>query len=122
MDKNIEKKLRRDKIRRRIRSTVKGTADRPRLSVYKSNKHIYAQLVNDRSGQTLAAVSSQTDSIASQIKDKTRQEAAELVGKELAKLADEKGLEKAVFDRSGYKYHGVIKALADGAREGGLDF
>jgi len=122
MDKNIEKKLRRDKIRRRIRSTIRGTAERPRLCLYKSNKHVYAQLVDDRMGQTLAAVSSQSEEIASEVEGKTKQEAAEVVGKRLAKLADDKGLNKAVFDRSGYKYHGVVKALADGAREGGLDF
>jgi large subunit ribosomal protein L18 len=121
MDKNI-KELRRDRIRRRIRSTIRGTADRPRLSVYKSNKHVYAQLVNDLMGQTLAAVSTKSEDIADEINDMTRQEAAEVVGKHLAKIADDKGINKAVFDRSGYKYHGVIKALAEGAREGGLDF
>lgn len=121
MDKKT-KELRRDKIRRRIRATVRGTADRPRLNVYKSNKHVYAQLVDDLKGQTLVAVSTQTQEIADDIKDKTNQEAAEVVGKHLAKLADDRGLDKAVFDRSGYKYHGVIKALAEGAREGGLDF
>lgn len=121
MDKNL-KEQRRNKIRRRIRATVRGTAERPRLNVYKSNKHVYAQLVDDRLGQTLVAVSTMTEDIADDIKDKTNQEAAETVGKHLAKLADDKGLDKAVFDRSGYKYHGVIKALAEGAREGGLDF
>lgn len=121
MDKKT-KELRRDKIRRRVRATVRGTADRPRLSVYKSSKHVYAQLVDDLMGQTLVAVSTQTKDIAGDIEDKTKQEAAEVVGQHLAKLADDKGLNKAVFDRSGYKYHGVIKALAEGAREGGLDF
>lgn len=120
MDKNIKKTLRRDRIRRRIRSTIKGTAERPRLCVYKSNKHIYAQLVNDRLGHTLAAVSTESDNV--DIKDKTMQEAAKVVGEQLAELADDKGINKAVFDRSGYKYHGVVKALAEGAREGGLDF
>lgn len=122
MDKNISKKLRRDRIRRRIRSTIRGTADRPRLCLYKSNKHVYAQLVNDRLGQTLVAASSQTEELADEIEDKTKQEAAEIVGKHLAKLAEDKGYNQVVFDRSGYKYHGVVKALADGAREGGLDF
>lgn len=122
MDKNISKKLRRDRIKRRIRSTIRGTADRPRLCLYKSNKHVYAQLVNDRLGQTLVAVSTQTEELADEIEDKTKQEAAEIVGKHLAKIADDKGYDKAVFDRSGYKYHGVVKALAEGAREGGLDF
>jgi len=122
MDKNIQKKLRREKIRRRIRSTVKGTADRPRFCLYKSNKHVYAQLVNDRLGQTLVAVSTQNEELADDTEGKTKTEAAEIVGKELAKIAEDKGINKVVFDRSGYKYHGVVKALADGAREGGLDF
>lgn len=122
MDKNIQKKLRRDRIRRRIRSKIRGTGDRPRLSVYKSNKHVYAQLVDDLMGKTLVAASSQSEEVADQVADKTKEEAAEVVGKHLADLANEKGINKAVFDRSGYKYHGVIKALADGAREGGLDF
>jgi len=122
MDKNIKKTLRRDRIRRRIRSTIKGTAERPRLSVYKSNKHVYAQLVDDRLGHTLAAVSTESEGVADEVKDKSKKEAAGLVGKKLAELADDKGIEKAVFDRGGYKYHGVVKALAEGAREGGLDF
>lgn len=119
---NKTKELRRDRIRRRIRSTIKGTPDRPRLCVYKSNKHVYAQLVDDRLGQTLLAVSTRSNDVADDIEDKSKQEAAEVIGKHLAKLADEKGITKAVFDRSGYKYHGVVKALAEGAREGGLDF
>ncbi|MEL7835292.1 50S ribosomal protein L18 [Fodinibius sp. Rm-B-1B1-1] len=122
MDKNIKKTLRRDRIRRRIRSTIKGTAERPRLCVYKSNKNIYAQLVNDRLGHTLAAVSTESEGVADEVQDMSKKEAAEVVGKQLAELAKDQGLEKAVFDRSGYKYHGVVKALAEGAREGGLDF
>ncbi|PAU92686.1 50S ribosomal protein L18 [Aliifodinibius salipaludis] len=122
MDKNIKKTLRRDRIRRRIRSTIKGTAERPRLSVYKSNKNVYAQLVDDRLGHTLAGVSTESEEIADDVKDKSKKEAAAIVGKRLAEIAVDKGLEKAVFDRSGYKYHGVVKALAEGAREGGLDF
>jgi large subunit ribosomal protein L18 len=122
MDKNIKKTLRRDRIRRRIRSTIKGTAERPRLSVYKSNKHVYAQLVDDRLGHTLAGISTESEGIEDEVKDKSKKEAANLVGKRLAELADDKGIEKAVFDRGGYKYHGVVKALAEGAREGGLDF
>lgn len=122
MDKTVKKRLRRDRIRRRIRATIRGTADRPRLSVHKSNKHVYAQLIDDLRGQTLVAVSTQSEDIAGDIKDKTRTESAEVVGKQLAKMADDKGINKAVFDRSGYKYHGVVKALAEGAREGGLDF
>lgn len=121
MNKDKKKKLRRDKIRRRIRATIRGTAERPRLSVHKSNKHVYAQLVDDISGNTLAAVSTSSEALKKQAKDEPRIGAAKLVGETLAKAAQDKGVNKAVFDRSGYKYHGVIKALADGAREGGLD-
>ncbi|MDZ7681534.1 MAG: 50S ribosomal protein L18 [Fodinibius sp.] len=122
MNKTTAKRERRNRIRRRIRSTIRGTADRPRLCLYKSNKHVYAQLVNDLMGQTLVAVSTQTDEIASDVEDKSKQEAAKIVGEFLADQANDKGIETAVFDRSGYKYHGVVEALADGAREGGLDF
>ncbi len=122
MDKNKKKTERRNKIRRRIRSTIRGTSDRPRLSIYKSNKHVYAQLIDDLAGNTLAAASTQTDELASELEDKTKSEGAKLVGEHLAKLAQDKGVNKAVFDRSGYKYHGVIKSLAEGAREAGLDF
>lgn len=122
MDKTTKKRLRRDKIRSRIRATIRGTADRPRLSVNKSNKHVYARLVDDLMGQTLIAASTQSGEIADEVEEKTKAESAEVVGKYLAELAEDKGIDKAVFDRSGYKYHGVIKALAEGAREGGLDF
>lgn len=122
MDKNKKKTKRRNKIRRRIRSTIRGTAERPRLSIYKSNKHVYAQLIDDLGGQTLAAASTQSNEIESEVADKTKSEGAKVVGEHLAKVAQDKGIEKAVFDRSGYKYHGVIKSLAEGAREAGLDF
>lgn len=122
MEKNTKKRLRRDRIRRRIRATIRGTAERPRLCIYKSNKHVYAQLIDDLAGATLAAASTDVDALAKEIKDKPRVERAGIVGEHLAKLAQEKGIDKAVFDRSGYKYHGVVKALAEGARKGGLDF
>ncbi|MCP9290891.1 MULTISPECIES: 50S ribosomal protein L18 [Gracilimonas] len=112
MDKRQQKKIeRRSKIRRRIRSTIKGTAERPRLSVFKSNKYTYLQLVNDLDGVTLAAS-----------KAETGVDNAKEAGSELAKLAQDKGINKVVFDRSGYKYHGIVKAAAEGARDGGLDF
>ncbi len=112
MDKRQKKKTeRRNKIRRRIRSSIKGTAERPRLSIFKSNKHTYLQLINDMEGVTLAAS-----------KAETGKENAANAGAEIAKLALEKGINKVVFDRSGYKYHGIVKAAADGARDGGLDF
>lgn len=122
MDKTTKKTERRNKIRRRIRSTIRGTAERPRLCVFKSNKHIYAQLVDDREAITLAAASTESADLEKELKDKSGVEKAEVIGKHIATLADDKGIDKAVFDRSGYKYHGKIKALAEGAREAGLDF
>ncbi|MFH5886271.1 50S ribosomal protein L18 [Halalkalibaculum sp. DA3122] len=122
MDKNKKKTERRNKIRRRIRSTIRGTAERPRLSVYKSNKHVYAQLIDDLSEVTLAASSTKSKELKAELEDKTKSEGARVVGEHLAKIARDKGVEKVVFDRSGYKYHGVIKSLAEGAREAGLDF
>lgn len=110
-NKNQKKTQRRNKIRQRIRSTIKGTNERPRLSIFKSNKYIYLQLVDDLEGKTLAA-----SKIESGIDN------AKKAGSEIAKLAQDKGINKVVFDRSGYKYHGIVKAAADGARDGGLDF
>lgn len=110
-NKNQNKTLRRTKIRRRIRATVKGTAERPRLSIYKSSKYTYLQLIDDQSGHTLAVA-----------KAKAGVESAKEAGAEIAKLAVDKGINKVVFDRSGYKYHGIVKAAADAARDGGLDF
>lgn len=122
MNKDTKKKERRDKIRRRIRSTIRGTAERPRLCVYKSNSHVYAQLVNDLDAVTLASASTDSNDMKKKLKDKSRMESAKEIGGILAENAQDKGINKVVFDRSGYKYHGVIKALAEGAREGGLDF
>lgn len=119
---NTQKTERRDRIRRRIRSTIRGTSERPRLCIFKSNKHVQAQLVDDLDAKTIVSASTQMKTLADELKDKTQSEKAEVVGKHLAKLADDQGITKAVFDRSGYKYHGVVKALADGAREAGLDF
>jgi large subunit ribosomal protein L18 len=122
MNKDIKKKERRNKIRRRIRSSIRGTSERPRLCVYKSNKHLYAQLVNDLDAVTLAAISTNSDDMKDKLDDKSKTESAREIGEILADNAQDKGIDKAVFDRSGYKYHGVVKALAEGAREGGLDF
>ncbi len=110
--------LRRRKVRSGIRKKIKGTADRPRLSVFRSNKEIYAQLIDDVNGNTLTTASSKT----SEQSAKTRIETAKLVGEELAKKAIAIGVEVVVFDRGGYLYHGRVKALAEGAREGGLKF
>lgn len=112
--------LRRQKLRWRIRKNVKGQAQTPRLSVFRSNKDIYAQLIDDANGFTLASANSRMKDITAQSGTKT--EKAALVGKVLAQKAKELGIETCVFDRSGYLYHGRVKSLADGAREGGLKF
>ncbi len=113
--------LQRRKIR--VRKKVKGTSERPRLSVFRSNKHIYAQVIDDTAGKTLAAVSTKSKAFgAAAAKDGKKVGAAKTIGKLLAKVALEKGITKVVFDRSGYIYHGRVSALAEGAREGGLQF
>ncbi len=115
-----KKVLRRARIRRRLRQKIAGTADVPRLAVYRSNKEIYAQIINDDEGHTLVSCSSQHKDLNLQSLSKT--DASREVGKKIAEIAKEKGVEKVVFDRGGYKYHGRVKALAEGAREGGLKF
>ena len=117
MDKN-KKKLAKRKIRHnRVRSVVTGTAKRPRLSVFRANRHVYAQLIDDEAGKTLASASSK------EVKTKGKKvDAAAEVGKAIAAKATEKKISAVVFDRGGYAYHGRIKALAEGAREGGLKF
>jgi len=106
---------------RRIRKRVVGTPERPRLCVYKSLRHIYAQLVDDSRGHTLAAASTLDPEIRDQVKSPDV-EAAKLVGQLIARRAQELGIRKVVFDRSGYPYHGKVRALAEAAREGGLEF
>jgi len=105
----------------RIRKKISGTLDAPRIAVFRSNKQIYAQVVNDLKGETILSVSSREKEIAAQTGIK-KVEQAKLVGKLLASKCKEKGIEKVVFDRGGYKYHGRVKSLADAAREGGLNF
>ncbi len=114
----LSKSARRQKIKRKSRKALRGTPLRPRLSVYRSNKSIYCQLIDDINGQTLAAASS------SEIKadGKTKVEQAKEVGKLIANKVGGSTYEKIVFDRSGYIFHGRVKALADGAREGGFNF
>jgi large subunit ribosomal protein L18 len=115
--KQAQKKLaRRTRRHVRIRAKVSGDATRPRLAVYKSNRFMSVQVINDDLGTTIAAGSTKT------LKGSTELEKASLLGKEIAKLAKAKGVEKVVFDRGGYIYTGKVRALADGAREGGLDF
>ncbi|MDD5043583.1 MAG: 50S ribosomal protein L18 [Patescibacteria group bacterium] len=116
--KQKRKKAGRQLRRNRIRSIVIGTADRPRLSVFRSLKHFYLQLIDDNAGKTLASVSDKEI----KAKGKKPMEIALELGKLLAKKALAAGIKEAVFDRGGYKYHGRVKAVADGAREGGLKF
>lgn len=109
--------------KRRIRKKITGTAARPRLSVYRSNAHIYAQLIDDDRGETLASASTVDRALRGELgEDTEKQEAAHKVGLLVAQRALESGIESVVFDRNGYVYHGRISALADGAREGGLKF
>ncbi len=113
------KLVRREKIRYRIRKVIVGSAERPRLSVYRSNKQIYAQMIDDLTGNTLVAASSRTKEKATAV---AKLEQATLVGKAIAEKAIAAGIKEVVFDRGGNLYHGRIKALAEGAREGGLVF
>lgn len=116
----FSKELRRLKIRRRIRASVQGDRDQPRLSVFRSNNDIYAQLIDDRTGKTLVSMSSRSADLVKFAGSKV--EKANEVGRLLAVAAMERGVEKIVFDRGGYLYHGRVKALAEGAREAGLKF
>lgn len=114
------KAQRRQTIRYGIRAKINGTTQKPRLSVFRSNSDIYVQLIDDSKGQTLAAASSKDKDIAAQKVGKI--EKGKLVGAAIARKAGEAGLKEVVFDRGGYLYHGRVKAVADGAREGGLQF
>ncbi len=117
------KKVRRQRRKYRIRKKIVGTNDVPRLSVYRSLKHIYAQIIDDERGNTLVACSTMDKEVSEAIKDRIRKvEQAKLVGKILAKRALEKGIKRIAFDRNGFLYHGRIRALADSARENGLVF
>ena len=118
----LSKIERRKRIRLRIRKIVNGTAEQPRMSIFRSNKQIYVQLINDVDGVTLASASSVDKEIAAECKGKSGTEAAKLVGKLAATRALEKGISMVSFDRGGYLYHGRVKSLADAAREGGLKF
>jgi large subunit ribosomal protein L18 len=116
----VDKEYRRLKIKRRVRKVITGSGERPRMTVFRSNKDIYVQLVDDQSGTTLAAASSRAKGIADQ--KVTKSEKAKLVGKLIAERALESGILSVVFDRNGYLYHGRVKALADSATEGGIKF
>jgi large subunit ribosomal protein L18 len=108
--------------RRHVRRSIVGTAERPRLTVFRSSKHIYAQLIDDQKGVTLAAANSCGKEVKKTVAYGGNTKAATAVGKTLAEAAKAKGIQKAAFDRGHYRYHGRVKALADGARSGGLQF
>ena len=113
---------RRKRIHYRIRKKVNGTADRPRMVVFRSDKHIYVQVIDDEQGKTLAAAASNDKVLAAECKGKSGIEAAAIVGKAIASRCIEKGINTIAFDRGGYLFHGRVKSLADAAREGGLNF
>lgn len=105
-----------------IRTRIYGTTARPRLTVFRSSKHIYAQVIDDHQAKSLVSASTLTKAVQQEIGELSKQEAAKLVGKALAEACFAKGIKQVVFDRNGYMYHGRISALAEGAREAGLDF
>ena len=117
----LTKRARRKKIKQRIRTQISGTGERPRMTVFRSNKQIYVQLVNDLTGETMVSASSKNKEV-SEKKNVSKGEQAKLVGKLIAEKSIAKGLKSVVFDRNGYLYHGRIKLLAESAREGGLKF
>ena len=122
MDQQRAKHRRQLRRRQHVRRNLTGTAERPRLSVFRSSKHIYAQLIDDLSGVTLASAASVCPALLSALPYGGNAKAAKVVGKALAEAAPAKGIAKAAFDRGHYRYHGRVKALAEGAREGGLQF
>ena len=117
-----DRKQRRTRIRRRYRDTVRGTASRPRLAVFRSLRHVYAQVIDDEAGITMAAASSLEKDVAGSASHGGNVEAGKLVGAAIASRAKEKGIDSVIFDRGGFNYHGVIRAIADAAREAGLKF
>ncbi|MCC6799255.1 MAG: 50S ribosomal protein L18 [Anaerolineae bacterium] len=106
----------------RVRARISGTAERPRLNVFRSLGHIYAQVIDDTRGHTLASASTIDRDLRDQVEGKGKSEAAKLVGQLVAQRAQQAGIKTVIFDRGGYRYHGRVKALADGAREAGLEF
>lgn len=115
--KTKKKTLRRLRIRRSIRKKIQGTAERPRMSIFRSNRDIYVQLIDDTQGHTIASASSRGAGV-----DGNKTDQSKAVGQKIAEVAKAAGIEQVVFDRGGYLYHGRVKALAEGAREGGLKF
>ena len=121
-DKNVKKNKRLERRKFSVRNSVFGTTERPRLSVYRSEKHIYAQVIDDYAGRTLASASSTLDDVRGDLKHGGNVAAAKKVGSAIAERAKAAGITQVAFDRGGRKYHGRVKALADAAREGGLKF
>ncbi len=120
--KKQETRIRRERRHRRVRAKVAGSAARPRLNVFRSNKHIFAQIIDDSKGHTLVAASTLDGDVRMQAAQLKKKDEAKAVGKLLAQRAIEKGLKQVIFDRGGNLYHGRVKSLAEGAREGGLEF
>jgi large subunit ribosomal protein L18 len=118
----VQKLTGRERRKFRIRSKISGTPERPRMTVFRSAKHIYAQVVDDETGKTLAAASTLSKDLKGTLGDGDKKDAAKKVGALVAKICLEKKLTKVVFDRNGYLYHGRVRALAEAAREAGLDF
>jgi large subunit ribosomal protein L18 len=118
----IKKRQQRERRHRRVRARVMGTQERPRLNVFRSLENIYAQVINDETGHTLVSASTVDREIAKQVEGKSKIESAKVVGQVLAERAKAAGIGQVVFDRGGYRYHGRIAALAEGARAGGLEF
>jgi len=122
MKKTNPSELARKRRKKHFRKKIQGTTERPRLCVYRSNKHIYAQIVDDQETRTLAAVSTLSKELASLAEKRATKEGAKKVGELIAKKAQERNIQKVVFDRNGFLYHGRIQAVADAAREAGLEF
>lgn len=118
----IDRRVARLRRHRRVRKHVVGTAERPRLNVFRSLRHIYAQVIDDSRGDTVVSASTLDPEVGKKVKGLTKTEQARVVGKVLAERALGQGIKRVVFDRGGYLYHGRVRALADAAREGGLDF
>jgi large subunit ribosomal protein L18 len=122
MDTAQKKRLARQRRHRRVRKTIFGTAERPRLNVFRSLKHVYGQVIDDTTGQTLVSASTIEREVSALLGEKNKTEQAAIVGQVLARRALDKGISRVVFDRGGWAYHGRVKALADGARQEGLEF
>jgi large subunit ribosomal protein L18 len=118
----IDRNSERLRIHKRVRTKISGSSDRPRLCVYRSSRYIYAQIIDDSQGKTLAAASTIEKDLRGECKGTGNIEASKLVGKKIAERAKSKGIETVVFDRGGYLYHGRVKAVAEAARESGLKF